>query len=147
MVTATFLNCAKAGKTQLWSTWSSSAREESSIWTNRPNLDLYFTYTISHTIPFLYYMDINDIVTTVNTQFSLLHTSSLHIKFTLLSNNKFYLFNAICAMQLSYYLVLLQLPTTWTSSTQLSHHHLNGWELSLTVHVSNYYYKTIIVAY
>ena len=73
-------------------------------------------------------MDINDIVTTVIIQFALLHTSSLHIKFTLLSNNKFHLFNDVCATQ-SHWLVLLQLPTTWPSSKQLSHHHFNGWEL------------------
>jgi len=83
-------------------TWSSSTGEQANVWTNRPSLDLHFTYTISHTIPFLYLMDINDIVITVIIQFALPHTSSLHIKSTLLSNNKFHLFNDACTTQSFY---------------------------------------------
>lgn len=44
-------------------------------------------------------MDINDIAAAEIIQFVLLHTSSLHIKFNLLSNNKFHLFNDVYTMQ------------------------------------------------
>lgn len=76
-------------------------------------------------------MDINDIDTTVTIHFALLHTNSLHLKFTLLNNNKFYLFRHVLhSLLISWCYYSCQPPEiTWNHSKQLSHDHFKGSEL------------------